>query len=294
MAYSVGDTVTLDGIESLIVYDAGSEQSWGRYLCVDKNHDIIYYFAGKDYTISDNSSSIAPTYKYGYEWGKYTVNIIPTNVIDQTIGAGLSNTNTLISLGLIAYSPDSYYCLWGKVKEFREQINSNEWFVPSYLELLEVYNHKNLLSNLVSPDDLNSYYWSSTESTESRAYRVNFISGGGGDTSKNGGDRRTRLCRYLSDPHKNIQISCSTSQSQIYYTDDNSDPNSSSNLYSSIFQTEDGNIIKAIATKEGWDDSNIAILDTSTSTISNEYIPEITRQSENNKTLTEDSNKTIL
>ena len=38
LAYSVGDTVTLDGIESLIVYDAGSEQSWGRYLCVDKNH----------------------------------------------------------------------------------------------------------------------------------------------------------------------------------------------------------------------------------------------------------------
>ena len=202
MAYSVGDTVTLDGIESLIVYDAGSEQSWGRYLCVDKNHDIIYYFAGKDYTLSDNSSSIAPTYKYGYEWGKYTINIIPTNVTDQNIGAGLSNTNTLISLGLLAYSPDSYYCLWDKVEEFREQINSNEWFVPSYLELLEVYNHKNLLSNLVSSNDLNSYYWASTESTESRAYRVNFISGGGGDTSKSGGDRRTRLCRYLSDPEE--------------------------------------------------------------------------------------------
>lgn len=91
-----------------------------------------------------------------------------------------------------------------------------------------------------------------------------------------------------------VKITCSTENSQIYYTLDNSNPTPFSSLYSTPFIIEENNIIKAIATKEGWDDSNIAILNTSTSTISTEYIPEVTRQSENNKTLTEDSNKTIL
>ena len=55
-----------------------------------------------------------------------------------------------------------------------------------------------------------------------------------------------------------IQISCSTPNSQIYYTLDNSTPDSSKSLYSNQFEVESGTIIKAIAIKDGYIDSDIA------------------------------------
>ena len=55
-----------------------------------------------------------------------------------------------------------------------------------------------------------------------------------------------------------IQISCSTPDSQIYYTLDNSTPDSSKSLYSNQFEVESGTTIKAIAIKEGYIDSDIA------------------------------------
>ena len=54
-----------------------------------------------------------------------------------------------------------------------------------------------------------------------------------------------------------IEITCSTSGSQIYYTTDNSNPDQSSSLYTETFEVEDGTIIKAIAYKEGYIESNI-------------------------------------
>ena len=41
--YSIGDEVVKDGITSVCVYDAGSQQEWGRYLFVDRDHDLSYY-----------------------------------------------------------------------------------------------------------------------------------------------------------------------------------------------------------------------------------------------------------
>ena len=55
-----------------------------------------------------------------------------------------------------------------------------------------------------------------------------------------------------------IQISCSTPDSQIYYTLDNSTPDSSKSLYSNQFEVESGTTIKAIAIKDGYIDSDIA------------------------------------
>ena len=49
MAYNVGDVVTLDGIPCVIVYKADTEQSWGQYLCVDKNHDLVWYISENDF-----------------------------------------------------------------------------------------------------------------------------------------------------------------------------------------------------------------------------------------------------
>ena len=57
-----------------------------------------------------------------------------------------------------------------------------------------------------------------------------------------------------------IQIFCSTPDSQIYYTTDNSEPNKQSNLYSDIFEVEEGTTIKAKAYKEGYIESDISFL----------------------------------
>ena len=46
-----------------------------------------------------------------------------------------------------------------------------------------------------------------------------------------------------------IQITCSTPDSKIYYTLENSQPNEQSNLYSDIFEVNEGTIIKAKAYK---------------------------------------------
>lgn len=62
----------------------------------------------------------------------------------------------------------------------------------------------------------------------------------------------------LSTFPSTVQISCSTPESQIYYTTDGNTPNSSSTLYSSTFTAEAGTTIKAIAIKEGYIGSDIA------------------------------------
>ena len=59
---------------------------------------------------------------------------------------------------------------------------------------------------------------------------------------------------------KSVQISCSTPSSRIYYTIDNTEPSSNSNLYSSPFSASIGATIKAIGIKEGYLDSDIATL----------------------------------
>ena len=78
MTYNVGDTITLDGIEGLIIYKADTEQSWGQYLCVDRDHDLIWYIEGtdcmdEDINDPDGTDCINYNYKYGYEWGGYGI-----------------------------------------------------------------------------------------------------------------------------------------------------------------------------------------------------------------------------
>lgn len=55
-----------------------------------------------------------------------------------------------------------------------------------------------------------------------------------------------------------IQISCDTSDAQIYYTIDNTEPNSSKTLYTSSFEINNTGNIKAIGVKKGYIDSNIS------------------------------------
>lgn len=261
MSYSVGDTITIDNIESVIIYDAGSEQEWGRYILVDKNHDLSYYISGDDFLnkdIEDDDSygCISLEAKYGYEWGGLSIS---TSIIDQSIGKGLTNTNSLINLNLEPFLTYNWEVLWEKVKIFRENIvTNNGWFIPSPQELLQIISHASLLNNLSL--QIVPQYWTSSEydSYNAVVFKENTLS----FSNKNVHKFRARLCRYTTDQEldslKTLQISSSTPEANIYYTTDNSTPTSSSNLYTNTFQANIGTTIKAIGIKEGYLDSDIA------------------------------------
>ena len=188
MAHNVGDTVTLDGIECLIIYDNGSEAEWGRYIVTDKNHDLCYYSLGSDFVDDTNYS----TNKWGFEWGGYGV---VTGITSQGIGDGLSNTNSLIDLNLQAYSGGTV--IWTKVSEFR-QSHSDKWFVPTVQELQQMFSQRDYLNNL---SIIMSYscYWSSSEKD---IYGVDVYDNNNSNIANGAKHRlyyRSRLCRYATE-----------------------------------------------------------------------------------------------
>ena len=284
MAYNVGDVVTLDGIPCVIVYKADTEQSWGQYLCVDRDHDLCYYFLGDDY--------IKRPYPSNDNWsGVWGFSGILTGITSIEIGNGLNNTDSLIPLNS---SQNTTKTVWNMVEDFREQY-SDKFFIPTLKETNEFYLNKNYLLNLTdSWEDLNgdsdhnsdeSFYYYGTSSEipveviedqgltilgENNFYYIYDMSSGqniegsvpGGIGIKTGKNVKYRLCRYTTNQEldllKKIQISTSTPQSQIYYTINNSAPTTSSTLYTDIFQVESGTTIKAIGVKEGYVNSDVA------------------------------------
>ena len=188
--YSVGDTVVLDGVVSLIIYDAGSEQDWGRYILADKNHDLCYYITGNDY-VNSTKYNISPG-TFGYEWGGYGTD---TGITSLGIGDGLSNTNSLISMNL---QPDTsgWRVVWDMIEQFRS-VYSDKWFVPTVNELKEVYNQRSYLENLST--SINTSYWCSSGYDNTLAYVVLFDNGSSATTTKRYHSERARLCRYTTD-----------------------------------------------------------------------------------------------
>ena len=213
MSHSVGETVVLDGIESVIIYDNGSEADWGRYICVDKNHDLIYYIEGtdclnEDINDPDSTDCINYNYKYGYEWGGYGIETgVTDSGFDSKIGMGLTNTNGLIELNLQPRK-EGWYVIWNKVIEARNKISSNKWFVPSLQELIEIYNNKDNLLNLSLSKEY--YYWSSTEIGGTTACFMFFSDGNYYNYEKSIHYSRVRLCRYTTDSELNSWISNET------------------------------------------------------------------------------------
>lgn len=264
MSYSVGDTVVLDGIESVIIYDNGSEADWGRYICVDKNHDLSYYISGSDYVDESESDLIINNDNaYGYEWGGYETDLGMTDSSYREIGKGLSNTNSLISKNLTP-NTSGWRVLWDMIEEFRVS-HSNYWFIPSLEEAKAARNQKNHLENITTTAGKCTNYWTSSENSSNHAWPFLFVTGTTTAHSKNSHNIRSRLCRYTTDQElnslsKQIQITTTTDQASIYYTLDNSTPTSNSTLYNNTFQVQTGTTIKAIGIKEGYIDSDIATL----------------------------------
>ena len=199
--YQVGDTVVLDGIECVIVYKAETEQEWGQYLCVDKNHDLCWYMNGSDHL--NSSDYLNPG--FGYEWGEYRLNGVSTvtGVTDQGIGQGLSNTNRLSSLTFV-FTP-SFGLLWDQVDNFRNTYG-NEWFVPSLDELSCVYQQIGNLENISTTTYTG--YWTSTDYSVTSAYVVSMTDGAvltifPKDDMNH--FTRTRLCRYAAESELNSE-----------------------------------------------------------------------------------------
>ena len=192
MSYNVGDIVTLDGIESVIIYKAEEEQEWGQYIVVDKNHDLCYYIDGDDYVDSEDHTNDP----YGYEWGGWGTT---TGITSQEIGNGLSNTYSLIGLNLQPNN-SGWRVLWGTVEQFRST-HSNDWFVPTVQELYQVYNQRPYLNNLSTSTYY--FYWSSSEYNSNYAYNVNLSGGNRNHNHKYRHYVRARLCRYTTEEELN-------------------------------------------------------------------------------------------
>ena len=189
--FEVGDVVVKDGIESVCVYKEETRQDWGRYLFVDKSHDLSYYITGSDYVNSNDYSTSPGT--FGYEWGGYGINLEMKDSSYQFIGKGLSNTNTLISKNLTP-NTSNWRVLWSMIEGFRDS-HSNNWFVPSLNELQQVYTQQSYLENLST--STNTTYWASSEIDLNGALTVDFIDGYSSYYRKDGHSAHSRLCFYL-------------------------------------------------------------------------------------------------
>ena len=77
------------------------------------------------------------------------------------IGSGLNNTSIMLGY----YGTESLY-IWSKVKE-KQDTTGEQWFVPSALELYELYKVKDELTNITFPDFTSTNeYWTSTRCME--------------------------------------------------------------------------------------------------------------------------------
>ena len=123
---------------------------------------------------SDNSSS--------EKWGCFGV-IIPTL---SNIGSGIQNT-----INFEAYCSETetavYLCSNLTYNGY------SDWFLPSLFELNEMYKMKNVVDDLGQFN--NSFYWSSTQSSNSHAYAIDFGSGHEYELNKGQSNSRVRAVR---------------------------------------------------------------------------------------------------
>jgi hypothetical protein len=141
VVYSVGDTGPGGGI---VFYDAGSTQSWGRYLeaaCAGWSDGVC---AGSD--LSDPTAA----------WGCYGTPIFGADGI--AIGTGEQNT-----LDIVADCPDAGIA--ARVADALVLGGQSDWFLPSKDELNEMYLQQTAISGFST-----GYYWSSSEGVDDGAW----------------------------------------------------------------------------------------------------------------------------
>lgn len=189
---SVGDIVTVDGIETLVLAVKDDSGAWvstagaqgTECIGVDRNHSLSYHTDGHE------AFDDVPDYTCRYEWGGLNVT---TGVTAQGVGDGLTNTNTLISLNLQGdHASSGYRVTWERLTVFRNT-HGVHWFVPSADESELIYEHRDELSNLLEPAGGTVRIWTSCESTAQNAKARNVTNGSLQDNYK-AGFNPVRLC----------------------------------------------------------------------------------------------------
>lgn len=178
--YGLWGSVKKISLQDKIIY-----KGIGKSIFVDKNHDLSYYVNGSDRFNSNDYNQNPGT--YGYEWGGYEEE---TGIQNTRIGAGLSNTNSLIHMNLKPFSR-GWDTIWKKIEIFRE-IHSDRWFLPSRDELNLIYKAKNDIDNLSTVT--NECYWSSSEYSSAALWGQAFFTSCQCPYSKYFHFIRSRLC----------------------------------------------------------------------------------------------------
>ena len=207
------ENLKTNGIELLIMGKRGVELPSDypyKYIAVDKNHDLSFYIAGKDYHDYDSSS-----YAYPLVYWAETTDVTGGN--GERFGDGLTNTQKALALEgtLFNVNGNSSKTLWSWFLRFQKNCITEEnrgyWFVPSREELDKLPRNK--INNYSRSGNMR-FYWTSTETTiqKTRSYvkdtgEYNFVyyhDEGYGELAeyKNAGygqkaDARARLCRVL-------------------------------------------------------------------------------------------------
>ncbi len=148
-SYEIGDTCHAGGI---VFYDKGNCNDQWQYLSV----------APFDLEVEPGL--------FGFQWGCHGLTICLTS---PEIGTGIKNTEYIIT----ACAEEDYAAkVCGEFEITVESITYDDWFLPSRDEVLLIYNN---LHNQPTPigNFSNSRYWSSTETSGTNAYLINFDNG---------------------------------------------------------------------------------------------------------------------
>jgi len=147
VVYSVGDTGPGGGI---VFYDAGSTQSWGRYL----EAACAGWQNGCDGTTADPTAA----------WGCWPVPAY--DAAGTAIGVGDENTDEILTsctdAGIAAELADAY-----------SNAGQSDWFLPSQDELNQMYVQR----THIGPFSTDAGYWSSSELGDNFAWDQSFNDG---------------------------------------------------------------------------------------------------------------------
>jgi hypothetical protein len=184
VTYNLGDVGPAGG---LIVYDAGSLQSWGRWIELAPENWDSWPWSG-----TSVQGSTDPLLQF-----RTNSSLESSQNTSLLIGGGLANTTAiaLADTGNGACKIVDQLTLGGR----------SDWFVPSRDELLQIYSQKNHPSNPSSGYGFTAYsntaYYTSSESStdpSNNVWIVNMQNGGTDNYWNKGNSTRVRPARYVS------------------------------------------------------------------------------------------------
>jgi len=145
---------------------------------------VAYIFEDGDtgYVSGEQHGLIAATedQSTGIQWRNGSYQIQATGATDIAIGTGYANTELIISV----QGPIATDYAAGLARDYAGG-EYHDWFLPSHLELHNLYLNRVAIGGFSTGMGLGSHYWSSTEASGMLAREQNFNTGYAGyDTKK--------------------------------------------------------------------------------------------------------------